>query len=102
MASRECEACTRRFGTGVGHVKCIFCGGELSYNAGQSPTVEKEEYEVQMWVKGLKGAKELAADELIEIEREWDALDMEVARRKGYFTVPDLIQEGFRPRELAP
>lgn len=98
MSCRECLDCARRFGTGVNEPKCIFCQGILEYTAGKNPTVTAEEYQDQLYVIGKKVPASLNEEELTLLEREWEAISVEVGRRGSQFwSEADLIAEGFRP-----
>ena len=94
MACRECEGCARRFGTGVSQVVCPFCGDPLRFNAISHPTVTKDEYDAQLYVIGKRQPKELDEAELTRIERDWEAISVEVGKRGSHiWSEADVIGE---------
>lgn len=101
MPCRECDVCGRRFGTGINDtVECVFCGGVLSYSSGPNPTITAEEYKAQLYVKGKVIPGPLSDEEREKLEAEWAALEAEEERRAPWFSVADLIGDGFRPEGL--
>lgn len=95
MGSRVCSKCDRAFPPAVASTSCVWCDQALAYDTSRKPDVTKDDYDTQSYIRGRRIPASLNEEELTKIEREWEALAVEMGRRRGLFTAADLIGEGF-------
>jgi len=92
VPARRCSACDKNWEPGQGRVHCPLCGAALSF---------------QSHLKGKDGwpgtipqvLPELTPEQAAEIREGWGAVRAEAERRRGTFSMADIIGEG-DPRTL--
>ena len=93
MASRRCDSCLVRWPNRTGLINCPTCDTLTCFDTGVADKT-REELDQALWVRGRVEPKPLPSEELGRLEREWQALEAEAAKR-GCWSVADLIADGF-------
>lgn len=93
-ASKECKTCLRRYPTSCGVATCLQCKSELERTQ-KAPTVTEEEWKDLCYIHGRTVPGPLSVEDREQMERDWETLEAEAERRAPWFSVADLIGDGY-------
>ena len=91
MKSRWCKECSEWWPKHL--IQCPLCSSPTQESSKEP--MDETEYK---WLMATKKGRcpELPKSEKVRFEQEWARLEAEVARRRGHWSLADLIGEGFR------
>lgn len=95
--SKECPDCTRRYPQACGIATCLACRKPLEITK-KEPTVTEDEFKNLSYIHGRTIPGPLSAQDREAWDSEWQALEAEAERRAPWYTIADLIGDGFSVR----
>lgn len=92
--SKECKDCGRRYPSACGVGTCLECKSELERTQ-KAPTVTEEEWKHLSYIHGRVVPGPLSVENREAWEADWAALEAEAEARSPWWSVADLIGDGF-------